>query len=775
MQRSVSICLGAVLGWCCLAATTLAAENRATPVGRTVDDFSLSDYRGKTHHLSDYRDGKPMVIAFLGVECPLAKVYAPRLAELAAKYADQGVHFLGIDSNQHDSLAELAAYARVHGVDFPLLRDSGNAVADQMAAERTPTVYVLDGQQVIRYVGRIDDQYGFTTGVGYARPRMTSSYLVAALDELLAGKTISTPMTEPVGCLIGRVRRIDPNAEVTYSNQIARVFQNHCLECHRDGEIAPFALNSYEEAAGWAEMIEEVVRDQRMPPWHADPRHGHFSNDRSMTDEEKELVYSWVRAGAPEGDPSQLPPPREYPVGWQAGQPDFVAYMSDEPYEVPAEGTVEYQYFTVDPGFTEDKWLASTECLLGNRAVVHHVFVFMVPPTTPIPDFQGPSEGRGEFNPGAGGVQLIAGAAPGTPPMAHPAGMATFVPAGSKLVFQMHYTPNGSVQRDRTAVGFRFADPKTVEHASQMNMAINFMFRIPAGASDHPVEAGHTFDQDTLILNLAPHMHLRGKSFRYDLAYPDGRVETILDVPHYDFNWQTIYSFAEPIRAPAGTRMLCYARFDNSEENLANPDPNSEVRWGDQTWEEMMIGWFEESTDVDTGLLPEAERRVAAFRRQIAEKPLELKAFVTRLARKALKDQEGFEKLMRRVQKDIPQLDRMCLAELSGDQLQVRFVAQPPVIELLTDRYNQSLPAAETKLAEYARGSAPVVNADLSQPAAGDLRTLSKRLRSSVHVPVVIDGRPAVLSVWSQEPDAFPGEVVSYLTELVGSLGPTDK
>jgi hypothetical protein len=373
------------------------------------------------------------------------------------------------------------------------------------------------------------------------------------------------------------------DSDVTYSRQIARIFQDHCVSCHRPGEIGPFSLTSYDEVVGWAAMIREVVSEQRMPPWHANPKHGAFINDARLSDEEKSLIDRWVEAGAPEGDQAELPPPREYVTGWQIGEPDMVVYMREEPFDVPAKGEVRYQYFVVDPGFTEDKWVQLAECRPDNRAVVHHIIVAVVPP-----EAQG---GRRR-----GGLNLendwLVATAPGARPLLLPEGLAKRIPAGSKLVFQMHYTPNGTAQQDRSCVGFVFADPATVKKEVRTDKAANPRFNIPPGADNHKVEATRRFESDTLLLAMFPHMHLRGKAFRYTAIAPDGQKEILLDVPRYDFNWQNTYELAEPRLMQKGSQLFCEAWFDNSEDNLANPDPTQSVRWGDQTWEEMMIGYF---------------------------------------------------------------------------------------------------------------------------------------------------------------------------------------
>lgn len=555
-------------------------QTAAGLVGRQIADFTLRDFRGKTHQLSDYSDRPWLVVAFLGTECPLAKLYAPRLEALSGEFGPRGVAFLGIDSNRQDSVTKMAAFARLHQIEFPLLKDPGNVVADVFGALRTPEVFVLDAERRVVYHGRVDDQFSFSSGVGYARNEAQNEDLRTALDELLAGRPVSQPQTEVKGCLIGRVKEPRADSEVTYSNQIARIFADRCVNCHRPGEIAPFPLLSYEDAAGWGDMIREVVHEQRMPPWHANPQYGHFLNDARLTAEELRLIDAWVDAGCPEGDPADLPPVPTFAEGWGIGTPDYVGTMS-HPFRVPAQGVVDYQNFVVDPGFTEDKWITAAEARPGNRSVVHHIIVFV----------RRPGE-RGGFRGEAGGGFLVA-TAPGAKPVQYQPGYAKRVPAGSRLVFQMHYTPNGSEQFDQSSVGLVFADPETVTHEVQTSAAANMLFAIPPHDDNYLVRASRSFRRDTLLISLFPHAHLRGKSFRYVAEYPDGSSEILLDVPRYDFNWQNTYELAEPKLLPKGTRLRVAAYYDNSEHNLANPDPNRTVTFGQQTWDEMMIGFFD--------------------------------------------------------------------------------------------------------------------------------------------------------------------------------------
>ena len=607
MRRATVWCVCLAIG-AILAGRTLAVEADSKLIGRWIDDFALQDFRGKSHALADFADKEAVVVYFLGTECPVAKLYGSRVQKLASQFGPKGVAFVGVSSNTQDSLAELAAHARTYEISFPILKDLGNKVADMFGATRTPQVFVLDRERKVRYAGRVDAQFTFGTGVGLASPQEQRADLAIALEELLAGKEVSVPLTEPKGCLIGRARERKSDSAVTYSNQIARLIQKNCLECHREGQIAPFAMTDYEEVAGWGEMIAEVVREERMPPWHANPQYGHFANATRLSAEEKGLIADWVENGCPQGDPKDLPAPKNFHAGWfLPREPDQVFYMTEQPVNVKAEGVESYRHYTMDPGFTEDKWVKIAECMPGNRAVVHHIIVFIKPP--------GQEGTRSQADDrDVRGFGFLAGFAPGTRPLVSPAGWAKKVPAGSKLVFEMHYTPIGTPQQDRSSVGLIYLDEKEVTHQLATAGATNAKFEIPPNDPNYKVESQRRFDRDVTLLSLFPHMHMRGKSFRYELVSPGKQErEIILDVPHYDFNWQNSFIFAEPRHIPAGSVLHCTAHFDNSSENLANPDPSKTVKWGPQTWEEMMIGWFDIGMPVDTAeALRKQEKKPAA-------------------------------------------------------------------------------------------------------------------------------------------------------------------
>ena len=327
-------------------------------VGRQIESFTLPDVHGRDQTLAMLRGDGPLVVLFVGVECPLVGQYMPRVAELATEYGKRGVRLVVIDANRQDSLAEITAFGQRHKLELPILKDPSGEVARQFGATRTPEAFVVDTAGRVRYHGRIDDQYG----VGFLRPQPTRRDLALALEDLLAEREVAVAETPAAGCFIGQTRSTKPTKpdqpsttdSITYSKHIAPILQNRCVECHRAGEVAPFALTEYEEVAGWAETIREVVDAGRMPPWFASPKYGEFHNAGHMPDDEKKLIAAWVDAGAPQGDPRDMPAPRTFTDGWGMPEPDQIIPMSDTPYHVPAEGVVEYQYYEIDPGWKKD-------------------------------------------------------------------------------------------------------------------------------------------------------------------------------------------------------------------------------------------------------------------------------------------------------------------------------------------------------------------------------------------------------------------------------------
>jgi mono/diheme cytochrome c family protein len=427
-------------------------------------------------------------------------------------------------------------------------------------------------------------------------------------------------------------------ASVTFNKDVAPILYKSCVECHRPGEAAPMSLLSYKDARPWARSIREKVVSREMPPWHADPRFSQFSNNPSLTRDQIDTITAWVEGGAQEGDPRDLPPAPKFVEGWSIGQPDMILTVPEE-FTLEASGPDEYHFFMVDPGFTEDKYVELAEARPGNRRIVHHILSYIVPPPpgvkswrTPtskeVDDYiaaqdpifyregflrrvkpnvsvyddgcQLPNGGGGNQPDGSGELkfgQFLTRFLPGTKPPIWEPGTVRKIPAGAKILFEIHYArTTGKVEKDRSTIGLVFA-----KHPPQKElmtaMVSNYYFRIPPGAENHRVTSCWTTPQDIHLVTARPHMHNRGKAMEIKVFYPDGRSEVLLNVPKYDFAWQTSYSFKQPVAIPKGTRFMVTAYFDNSAKNKFNPDPAQTVRFGNPTYDEMMVGALDYTVD----------------------------------------------------------------------------------------------------------------------------------------------------------------------------------
>lgn len=414
----------------------------------------------------------------------------------------------------------------------------------------------------------------------------------------------------------------------TFSKDVAPILYSKCVTCHRPGEIGPMSLITYRDVRPWAASIRDKVSTRVMPPWHADPQYGSFRNDRSLSSKEIDTIVKWVDAGAREGNPADMPALPKLAEGWQIGKPDVVFEMATE-FEIPARGTVDYQYFEVPTNFTEDRWIQAGEARPGDRAHVHHIIVSVIEPQgnrrpsvmtiKPImsegrPPAASAARAAAPRDPASlaraarfAGANMLVNWAVGEDAPVHPDGIAKRIPAGSTLLFQVHYTTNGTSGKDRSRIGLIFSKQPPAREVRTGAIA-NPLFAIPAGAADHLVEAEASFANDVKVWTLHPHMHFRGKDMTYTATYPDGHSEVVLRVPRYDFHWQTDYWLKEPLSLPKGSTLRVTAHFDNSTANRNNPNPNETVRWGDQTWEEMMIGFMTYTVEGSQGAGSTARR-----------------------------------------------------------------------------------------------------------------------------------------------------------------------
>lgn len=560
------------------AVSQRASASPVDRIGEKLQDAALKDLKGGSVTLHELQGDGLLVIAYTGVGCPISNRYAPRLEALHQKFAAKGVKFVGINANPQDDAAAITKAAGELGLTFPILKDDQQQLTRLLDAKTSAEAFVIDKQRIIRYRGMIDDQYA----VGAERPSPKYKHLEKAIQAVLKGKSPELARTAAPGCLITRMSPPTAQPTVTYSSHVAAVIQENCQNCHRPKQIAPFPLTTYEAVSGWSAMIYSVLEQNRMPPWNADAAFdGHFVNQRKLAEADKKLIMDWIKDGTPRGNPEEDPPPKKWAKDWRIGKPDKV-YAMNSTYTVPAEGVVEYKYFTVRTDNTKVKWIKAMEARPGAEEVVHHILVFIKDPKSSelITNRIGLEDG------------FLCATVPGDTPSIFPDGCAKKLPAGATLVFQIHYTPNGKSQQDKCSLGMIFTDEPPAREVRTRGI-YNFDFEIPAGAPSHEVTASFTLTQPIELLSLFPHMHTRGKDWTYTAHLPGGEEKKLLFVPRYDFNWQESYILKEPITLPKDTKLECIAHFDNSESNFRNPDPTVAVKFGEQTWEEMMIGYLD--------------------------------------------------------------------------------------------------------------------------------------------------------------------------------------
>ena len=558
------------------AAVAIAPQDR-------VENFRLMDNHGDSHELYYYDDMKAVVVMVQGNGCPIVRNAMPRFQELKNEYAEQGVQFFLLNSNLQDNRQTVALEAEEYGYDIPVLIDDTQIIGESMDLVRTGEVFVLDPKTwSVTYHGAVDDRLDYET----QKAEASKHYLKDAIDDMLAGQPVEVASTEPLGCLINfpAKQQRAQHANISYSEEIAPMLADNCVACHREGGIGPWAMNDYNMVRGFSLMIREVVRTQRMPPWHADPAVGHFSNDRSLSAEQTQKLVHWIEAGAPRGEGPD--PLAEMDHNWgtwavhepELGEPDYIIDIPAA--EIPATGVVDYMYHFVQNNIGEDVWVKAAEILPGDRGVLHHVITSYGEMET-----EGRRKGRLKRE-GQGGLR---GYVPGMVSQHFPENTGVFLPADATIEFQMHYTTNGKATVDESKLGIWVYD-EPPEHRVFSLILANGRIKIPPHAKNHKETAERVMPKPAVIYNMLPHAHFRGKSSQFSVVYPDGTEEVLLHVPNYDFNWQTTYELAEPKYIPAGTKIVHTTWWDNSGQNPANPDPTIEVTWGEQSWEEMLFG-----------------------------------------------------------------------------------------------------------------------------------------------------------------------------------------
>jgi thiol-disulfide isomerase/thioredoxin/mono/diheme cytochrome c family protein len=568
-------------------------DARDLGIGRYVADARGADLSGKAVSWRTGRGEKLTVIALTSVTCPLCKKFAPSLARIEAAYASKGVKYVYVNVSGEDSIDDMRGQVKDQGFKGLYLNDKDQSIVATLHAKTTTEVFVVDAGNTLIYRGAVSDQYG----VGFAHNAPRQRFLEAALDAALAGKSPEISATSSPGCAIELpAEAAAPQAApITYTRDIARIIQNNCIECHRSGGVAPFSLETFEAVSRRASMIRTVTQEGIMPPWFAalhkdkdgNPLESPWANDRSLSQAEKDTIAAWVAAGKPRGDDKDLPLPRTFAKSeWTVGTPDAI-FQIPEPIAIKAEGTMPYQNVMVPTRLTEDKWVRAMQIVPTDKSVVHHVLVFVLPEAAlNDPALRRQSaidESRGYW----------AAYVPGNDSVVFPEGMAKRLPKGAVLMFQIHYTPNGKATKDQIKIGVVYGT-ETPKHIVRTAAVADRRIEIPPGANNHEETASVRLPADARLLAFMPHMHVRGKAYRYELQRPgESEPTVVLDIPRYDFNWQLRYTLREPLDAPAGATLIGTAWYDNSAENPANPDPSKTVRWGPQTYDEMMLGYVE--------------------------------------------------------------------------------------------------------------------------------------------------------------------------------------
>jgi hypothetical protein len=565
-----------------------ADEAKAVPVA----GLAWTDLQGHRYGTADLERAKATVFFFSSTQCPIASQYTQRMIELAREYTPRGVRFFLVDSNHQDSRADLARYVKERAFPFPAVKDEGTALADRLGAQATPEAIIVDRAAVVRYLGRIDDNPD--------RERVARRDAREALEALLADRPVPRSRTLPLGCAIFRDRPSAAprpgRASVTYTRDVARILNERCVACHRHGEVAPFALETYAQARAWAASIKEYTARRLMPPWKPVAGHGDFQDERGLTDGQIATLAAWADAGAPEGSRKDLPPAPRFaaPGSWTLGTPDQVL-QPVRAYHLEAEGKDVYRNFVLPIDVKEDQWLSGVEFQPDNRAVVHHMVLYLDPTGRSAqldgketePGYTVPGIGIGVPNAEFGEVWV-----PGSMARRLPPGVAVKVPAGAKLVLQVHYHKSGKPDVDRSRAALYFIKTP-VEKQLRMAAMGNVTLLLPPGDDHHEVRTSLTLPFDVHAHSIFPHMHMLGREMKVTATLPDGTVKPLIWIRDWDFNWQATYYFKEPVALPKGTKIDLVAAYDNSEKNpRQTAHPPREVRFGEQTTDEMCFCFF---------------------------------------------------------------------------------------------------------------------------------------------------------------------------------------
>ena len=533
-----------------------------------ADNFKLLDSSGEAHELFYHTHVPVIVLVVLGDSLDRLQGILPEMRQIGEEHGED-VRFWAIQARGEFDRKGIQAFREERQLDFPVLLDAGGVVTRNLGPSRLPEIFaVRSSDWTIFYRGAM------STEVAVGEAMVTNRYLQDALVEQFAREPITVQMAEPTGEPSGLPEQVP----VSYAEEIAPILTEHCIGCHSEGNIAPFALDSHQAVAQYAWPIKDQVMSGRMPPWHADEHVGSFENATRLSQGERNALVTWINQGAPRGDGEDPLERTEVPrPEWVLGEPDYIVEIPRQ--DVPAEGVVDYRYISVDNPVPHDTWLRSATVIPGDAEVVHHSLVFLV------------SEPEDLFAVQGGLAGFFAGYVPGLEPEFYPENTGKFLPAGAAFIFQQHYTPNGRATTDVTRLGLYLADePPEMKLVTASAFTTNI--QIPPRERHVPVSVSNRIWQDSWLIELNPHMHYRGRTARYRAVFPDGGSRDLLSVPFYHFDWQRSYRLREPLFLPAGTVIEVTGSFDNSPQNRWNPDPDQSVRFGEQSWDEMFIGYF---------------------------------------------------------------------------------------------------------------------------------------------------------------------------------------
>lgn len=572
--------------FCAVSAPHVTAQNAASRGPLKGIDLS-----GRLIRLGEKSGCKAVVVTFMSTQCPISNGYLPQLNDLSSKYRRQGVEFYGVISDPSVSRSDALNHSQTYSVRFPVLFDGSGELRLGLSPTHTPHTFVLKESGAVVYSGAIDDRY---VKVGRKKDLARTAYLEDAIKSMVDGTAIAVPQTKPIGCLMEEPPNKTKTGDVTFTRDIAPIIQANCASCHQPDQTAPFPLLTYDDVSAHANQILEVTRTRFMPPWKPAPGFTRLLDELRLTEHQLSLLDAWVESGKPEGDPADLPAPAERIKGWQLGEPDVVLSMQ-EVFPIPASGPDIRQYFVIPSRLTEDRLIAAIEFHPGTPRAVHHASFYLDTKRAARQlDEKDPGPGYGGF----GGPQIqTAGTLnswfPGMTPRRLPRGMGRLVPKGSDIVAEIHYVTTGKPERDRSAIGLYFARRSSRQVVVEIQVG-NLDIDIPGGESRHHERATYTLPVETTLLDLVPHMHVLGREMKVWTKAPDGSSKPLLWIKDWDFDWQGQYAFAKPVRLRKGTRIIVDAWFDNSSDNPLNPNsPPVNVRWGDNSTDEMLLCHFQ--------------------------------------------------------------------------------------------------------------------------------------------------------------------------------------